>query len=340
MRFRIVQVGLGGFGRRWMRTILGHQSWEYAGLVTRNKEVLKERGRECNLEEKRLFSDLESALRNIEDADTVLITTPYFKHAEEALVALAHGKNVIVEKPLCGNFPDALRIRDAVRESGKSLMVSENYRFSPAPLKIKEIIESGEIGSPEYICIQYFVRHSFREGDWRNRIEYPVLIENSTHHFDLLRFVTGKEALAISCFAFGSKGMDRNMDKNIKPSVSAHIEMEDSLHVNFCASWAYSSFRTPWTGNWWIRGTEGGVQFNPEGITLSKEGNETHIPIGDDRSNSLSGVLDEFTDSLIQKRSPSVDIEDNVKTIGISMACIESSEKRRLVTIQDLYAGR
>ena len=268
------------------------------------------------------------------------ITTPYFKHAEQALTALAYRKNVLVEKPLCSSFPDALRIRDAVRESGKTLMVSENYRFHPAPLKMKEIIESGEIGTPEFICIQYFVRHSFREGDWRNSIEYPVLIENSTHHFDLLRFLTGKEALTVSCFAFGSEAMDENMDKEAKPSVAVNIEMEDNLHVSFCASWSCGSFRTPWEGNWWIRGTEGGIRSNSEGIFLSKEGSEIQIPLDSDYAptDALSRILEEFTDSLIHQRSPSIDIEDNVKTIEITMACIESSEKRRLVAIQDLYA--
>ena len=76
MGFKIIQVGLGGFGRRWMRAILGHQSWEYAGLVTRNEEVLKECGKECHLEEKRLFRDLESALRDLEDADALLHNNP------------------------------------------------------------------------------------------------------------------------------------------------------------------------------------------------------------------------------------------------------------------------
>ncbi len=46
MALKMLQVGLGGFGKRWMRVVLNHPEWEYAGIATRNVKVRKEGGDE------------------------------------------------------------------------------------------------------------------------------------------------------------------------------------------------------------------------------------------------------------------------------------------------------
>jgi len=337
MVFKMIQVGLGRFGRRWLDVVLSSPDWRYAALVTRNAAVLQECGRKCSLGDEFLFSDLETALQKVADADAVLVTTPYFKHAEEALLSLRYGRNVLVEKPLCDTLADANRMRDAARDSGKILMVSENYRFRPAAVTVKDLVAGGAIGSPEFICIQYFVKHSFPSDDWRNKIGCPVLVENATHHYDLLRFITGKEPLRLSCVTFGSKG-----EKHwARPSVSVQIQMQDGLYADFCASWAYKAFRTPWEGAWWIRGTQGVLLWGSDGIILSSQGSERRVPLVDYPSRALKNVLDEFTDSLRSGRAPSVGIEDNIKTIEMVAASIESSRKGRPISIQELreWAG-
>jgi hypothetical protein len=158
LAYRLIQVGLGDFGKRWRDVVLASPDWEYAGLVTRNEQVLREWGVQCQLDDQCLFPDLAGALAHVE-AEAVLVTTPYFKHAEQVLLALREGRHVLVEKPLCDSLHDAYAVREAVRSSGKTLMVSENYRFRPGPVTVRDLVQRGEIGSPELICVQYFVGH-------------------------------------------------------------------------------------------------------------------------------------------------------------------------------------
>ena len=328
----LIQVGLGGFGRRWAEVVRASPDWRHAGLVTRDTTVLAKVGRECGLGDDRLFTDLRAGLMSIHSADAVLVTTPYFRHTEDILLSLRQGKHVLVEKPLCDNLAEAYEIMDVARETDKTLMVSENYRFRPQSLAVRDLVESGVIGTPEFICLHYFVRHAFNEGDWRYGLRYPVLLENSTHHYDLLRFVTGKEVLSVFCAATGS--MRAPNWRN--PSVSVNLEMEQGLLVSFCASWAYPSFNTPFNGTWWIRGTKGGIRWSSEGILLSREGRETRVPVEEGPDDSLSGVLVEFTEALRQRRPPSVGITDNIKTVEIMVASIESAECKKPIVLRDL----
>lgn len=326
---KIVQVGLGVFGRKWMDVILEDGHWEYSAIATRNGDVREEGGDLCGLPESARFTNLEEMLAHSKDADAVLITTPYFLHAKQVLRSLRHGRHVLVEKPLCASLEDAYSIREAVRDSGRTLMVAENYRFNPGSILMRDLISSGEIGDPEAVFIQYFVRHRFPESDWRNRYRYPVLMENATHHFDLLRFITATEPVSVSGSAFGS----RLTEHWEYPSVSVQYEMTGGLNAHFAGSWAYDGFRTPWEGAWRVYGTEGSILWDGD-IKISKGGEERTIRVETlPPSHSLKKVLEEFTAALLEERKAAVDIDDNIQTLRMVFSAIESIENSTRISI-------
>jgi predicted dehydrogenase len=325
----IVQVGLGSFGKQWMNVVHKDDRWSHSGIATRNQDTLRRCGTDLGVPEEAQFSSLESMLLGTQDADAVLITTPYFLHTEQILLALEHGKHVLVEKPLCGSIEDAYRIRDAVKESGKTLMVAENYRFSPGSIHMHDLVSSGVIGNPELVFIQYFVKHRFPDNDWRNKYTYPVLIENATHHFDLLRYITGSEPESALGSAFGS-----NLTKNwAYPSVSIQYEMSGGVNFHFAASWAYDGFKTPWEGVWRVHGTEGSIVWDGEAVKVFKDTEAAYKVEKITPKDSLKMVLREFTAALTEGRRPSVDIDDNIKTLQMVFSAIESIEKSKKIHI-------
>jgi predicted dehydrogenase len=324
-----MQVGLGSVGRKWMNVILEDEDWKYSAISTRDDEAREETGDLCGLPEGSRFTNLEEMLTKTKDVDAILVTTPYFMHAEQVLESLRHGTNVLVEKPLCASMEEANRIRDAVRKSGKTLMVAENYRFSPGSVLMHDLVTAGEIGDPEAIFIQYFVRHRFPESHWKNRYRFPVLLANATHHFDLLRYITATEPVSASGSAFGS----RLTEHWEYPSVSTQFEMTGGLNAHFAASWAYGGFRTPWEGVWRVHGTEGSILWDGD-IKISKEGGDRTILVKAlPPSHSLRKVLEEFTAALQEGRKPVVDIDDNIQTLGMVFSAIESIEKKTHVSI-------
>jgi len=325
----IVQVGLGSFGKQWMRVVHQDSCWSYSGIATRDRETLRQCGADIGVPVESQFSNLENMLLGTKDVDAVLITTPYFLHTEQILLALEQGKHVLVEKPLCGSIEEAYRIRDAVKESGKTLMVAENYRFSPGSIHMHDLMSSGVIGDPELVFIQYFVKHRFPSNDWRNRYRYPVLIENATHHFDLLRYITGSEPKFVQGSAFGS-----DLTKNwTYPSVSIQYAMSGGINFHFAASWAYDGFKTPWEGVWRVHGTEGSIVWDGEAVKVYKDTETVYRMEKISPKDSLRMVLTEFTAALTEGRRPAVDIHNNIKTLQMVFSAIESIETGRKISI-------
>ena len=321
-------MGLGGFGQRWLEVVLADPRWEYAALATRSPAVREAAVRRAGLPPERGADSLAAALAAAPEADAVLVTTPYFRHADDVVTALDHGKHVLVEKPLTDNHAAAERIRAAGRAAGATVMVGEDYRFRAGARAVHAILQAGEIGAPEMIDLQYFVSHRFPEGDWRNELRYPVLIENNTHQLDLLRYLTGREALAVTASAFASAA-DTPWPR---PSAAALIEMQDGLHVTFSASWAYSALRTQWEGTWFLRGPHGGMHWDETGITVQRGDRRHHLP-APDPAPRLDLVLAEFTAALDQGRAPSVSLDDNLRTLNLVLAMIRSGEQQRRVVL-------
>jgi len=80
------------------------------------------------------------------DVDIVYVATPPSSHMDYALLCAEAGKPVYVEKPMAANFAECKRMIDACEKAGVPLFVAYYRRALPRFLKIKQLIDSGEIG--------------------------------------------------------------------------------------------------------------------------------------------------------------------------------------------------
>ncbi|MGH3833566.1 MAG: Gfo/Idh/MocA family protein, partial [Pseudonocardiaceae bacterium] len=83
--------------------------------------------------------------------DAVVVATPPTSHAAVALRALRHGLHALVEKPLATTVEDAQEMVDAAAANGVHLMAGHTFEYNAAVWKLKEIIDSGELGRILYI---------------------------------------------------------------------------------------------------------------------------------------------------------------------------------------------
>lgn len=98
----------------------------------------------CYLSDKELI-DAEK------DLDGVSICTYNAQHAGPAIYALEHGVNVMLEKPFTVTLDEAIEVMKAEKKSGKILTIGFQPRMSPNMQKIKEIVDSGELGKIYYL---------------------------------------------------------------------------------------------------------------------------------------------------------------------------------------------
>ncbi|MBW4093895.1 MAG: Gfo/Idh/MocA family oxidoreductase [Acidobacteria bacterium] len=125
--------------------------------------------------------------------DRVVITTPDYTHADYIVEALRAGADVIVEKPLTIDVEGCRRINAAIEETGRNVVVTFNYRYSPRNSALKEIIQSGVIGRVTSLDFSWMLdtvhgADYFRRWHREKKNSGGLLIHKASHHFDLVNW--------------------------------------------------------------------------------------------------------------------------------------------------------
>lgn len=125
--------------------------------------------------------------------DGVVVTVPDYLHHEYIVSALKAGRDVLTEKPMTVDLDKLKAILDAQAQSGKSLKVTFNYRYTPARTQLKDILMSGAIGEIEAVDFRWYLDRVHGADYFRRWHRYKeksggLLVHKSTHHFDLMNW--------------------------------------------------------------------------------------------------------------------------------------------------------
>ncbi|NLE18279.1 MAG: Gfo/Idh/MocA family oxidoreductase [Propioniciclava sp.] len=125
--------------------------------------------------------------------DAVIVTTPDFTHADIIVRVLRAGADAVVEKPLTIDAASAQRIVAAVKETGRKVVVTFNYRYSPRNSALKEVITSGRIGRVLSVTFEWVLDTAhgadyFRRWHREKVNSGGLLVHKSSHHFDLVNW--------------------------------------------------------------------------------------------------------------------------------------------------------
>ena len=122
--------------------------------------------------------------------------------------ALALGYDILLEKPVSPDPKQCLEIARMAEAKGRQITVCHVLRYNPFFAKLKEIVDSGELG--KIVAIQhaenignFHMAHSFVRGNWRNdALSSPIILQKSCHDLDILLWLTDAHCTKVS--AFGS----------------------------------------------------------------------------------------------------------------------------------------
>ena len=148
--------------------------------------------------------DLEVVLAD-ERVDAVAIATPAGTHLDIALAAMRAGKHVLIEKPLAATYADGLRLVEEADRAGLVLMCDHTFCYTPAVLKIRELVHSGEIGD-----LHYF--DSVRINLGLVQPDIDVLWDLAPHDISILESILppGVEPLSVATHAADPIGTGRS----------------------------------------------------------------------------------------------------------------------------------
>jgi predicted dehydrogenase len=145
------------------------------------------------------YTDVAAMVREAR-AEAVLIATPHPLHAPPAILAAEAGAHVLVEKPMAASLRDCDAMIAAARRAGTHLSVISQRRWYEPVLRMRAAIDAGKIGRPAFgVFLMYSWRSpEYYESDpWRGKWATEgggVLVNQSAHHLDLLRWFMGPVA--------------------------------------------------------------------------------------------------------------------------------------------------
>jgi predicted dehydrogenase len=147
-KLRIAVIGAGYWGPNLARNFSSSPDWRLIAICDLDGQRAEELAARVGGVD--VHTDVDDLLRR-DDLDAVAIATPARTHHGLALRALAAGKHVMVEKPLADAGPRGRAMVDTASASGLVLMADHTYCYTPAVLKIRELVAEGALGDILFI---------------------------------------------------------------------------------------------------------------------------------------------------------------------------------------------
>ena len=200
---RYVLVGTGHRARMYLDAMAGphRDDADLVGLVEPNPgrlAVQLKRLNSAGLDADAILTGAPDELEKVigqTNADRLIVTSPDYTHAELIVRGLTAGVDVVVEKPLTIDPPSTRRIAEAVERSGRQVVVTHNYRYSPRNSGLKQLLTSNAIGVPLSVTFEWVLDTShgadyFRRWHRDKANSGGLLIHKASHHFDLVNWLS------------------------------------------------------------------------------------------------------------------------------------------------------
>lgn len=214
-------IGYGYWGPNLARNFAAQTDCELLGICELNSSRAEIARR--HHQQAWLTQDYHDLLKD-DDIHVIVIATPVSSHFRLAYDALQAGKDVFVEKPLSVSVSEAAELVHLAEEHGRILAVDHTFLFTGAVRKIKEIIDSGEMGRLIYI-------DSVRINLGLFQHDVNVIYDLAPHDLSIVCHLLGQEPLAVRAMGACHGGSD------LESLAYLHLEFPDGLIAHLHLNW-------------------------------------------------------------------------------------------------------
>ncbi len=334
-------IGTGGISPAHLRGYLAHpEACEVVALcdiVPRKAEARRE---EFGLSTARVYDDA-TRMFVTEDLDIVSVATPPVAHATVAIQALRSGVNVLVEKPMAPSLEECDAMIAEARASGKLLGSVAQNRFRDDMATLKEVLDSGLIGS---------ISHAQVTSAWSRSLPYYDLwwrgtwasegggctLSHAIHHIDLTLWLLGRpravtavmsnaqhhnaevEDLSVAVLHYG-RGLAELTSSTVHHAEQQSIVIQGQ-HARVSQPWAVAADRHQPNG--FPHGS------NDELIAELNALAEAHQPL---TKTGHAGQIGDFLAAVREGRRPAIEGADGRNAVELVTAIYESAIERKTV---------
>ena len=213
------------------------------------------------------FTDVDAFLAS-QAFDLVIIATPHYFHTTQGVAALEAGYHVLVEKPISVHKQDCEKLIAAHTDKTKIFAAMFNQRTDPAFLKLRDLIQGGELGElrrVNWIITNWFRTESYYQSSaWRATWKGEgggVLLNQCPHQIDLLQWMCGMPTTIRAQAAIG-----KYHDIEVEDDVTAFFEWPNGATGVFITS----TGEAPGTNRLEIVGERGRVVLENDQLTFTR----------------------------------------------------------------------
>ncbi len=342
-------IGIGNMGSAHVGFINAIANAELTAVCDINPEAFKRINDETRSRIE-TYTDSEEFFAKAE-VDAVIVAVPHYSHPDLAIRAMECGKHVIVEKPIAVHKSEAERlIKEAAKypELIKSAMF--NQRTIPAHVKIKHLIDSGELGKinrVNWIITDWFRTQTYYDsGDWRASWRGEgggVLLNQCPHQLDLMQWFFGMPEKVSAAVKFG-----KYHDIEVEDEVNAYLEYADGKVGNFIAS----TGEAPGTNRLEITAEKGRLVFEGGQIEFKRNEQETSefcktsktsfgtpavwncsIPCADSKVPQHQVIIQNVANAILNGEKLLAPMEEGIRGLELGNSMLLSGWKNEPVTL-------
>jgi len=346
MAYKMIQVGTGGFGRWWCSTFLPPNIEEglveVVAAVDINPDALVNAKETLGLHDDQLYTDVRKAFDE-NRADFCSIVVPPAAHEQIVDAALEHDMDILSEKPIADSLEASCRIAAKVEKAGKKMGVTMSHRFDQDKTTLRQELRSGRYGAIDYLVLR-FTCDCRRYGSWgafRHEIPDTLMVEGAVHHLDILADLAGAECDTIYAQTWNPPWGEFKGDSQ----GLVMMRCSNGVRATYEGAKTNAVGLNGW-GNEYIRAecekatlildhrTIEKFEYNAGG-TYKRHGEGEPVPLIEQPKWSNTWLIEKFVRWLDGGEPMETNVEDNLQSVALVFAAIESSRTGQPVRVQE-----
>jgi predicted dehydrogenase len=347
MAFKVIQVGTGGHGRSWCARFLPPNIEDglidVVAAVDANPEALKNAQEFLGLSPERCYTDMQQAFDE-NPADFCVVVVPPAFHEAVVDVALAHDLHILSEKPIADTLEASLRIAEKVKRAGKKMGVTMSHRFDQDKTTLRQELRSGRNGALDYLICR-FTCNMRNFNDWgaefRHTMIDPLMVEGSVHHLDMIADLAGANCDTLYAQTWNPRWGEYGGDSQGQVMLS----FENGVRAFYEGAKTNAIGLNGWTNEYVRAECERAtlvmdcrrIERHPYegGRIYKREGEGTEIRLLEQKKWMNAWLVEQFVAWLDGGEVMPTNLEDNLQSVALIFAAIESSRTGQPVKVQD-----
>ncbi|GAA4428797.1 Gfo/Idh/MocA family oxidoreductase [Georgenia halophila] len=327
----LVLVGAGGMGRAWLSTILAEPGAELAGVVDLDLDAARAAVESAGAPGTPVGRDAVGLARRTGARAVVNVTVPRAHHPVTTAALLA-GLAVLGEKPAAETVSRALSLVAAAEVTGQPFVVSQSRRYNHQLFAYRE--QARALGDLGVLTTEFFKAPHF--GGFREEMPHPLLVDMAIHQFDTARFLLDAEPVSVYCEEYNPSWSWYSGSA----AATAVFEMTGGVRYAYTGSWCSPGLETSWNGSWRLSGAAGTALWDGDHDPVLDRQPPTdpphEVPAPEAPGEGIAGSLRTFLAALDGGEVPMGEVHDNVLSLVMVEAAVESATTGARVQVDDV----